>query len=1265
MRRTSKLIRPFVGLITVSAALILLAAQLSAQAPVTLQVSAAGTITPGMACPAPRESAVYATVGAAAACAKDGDTLDIAAGVYTENLILQRDLTLQGADAATTILDGGAVGRVLTLRGGIEVTLRGLTLRNGRAENGAGLFTLESTAILIDSVMTGNVATGRGGAIYSEAGTIMLTRSMITDNAAGSGGAIATDAGSITVNDSLIARNSAASGGGLFTASGTVKLSNTTLSGNTASDGGGLYTDSGTTSLNSVTIAANSASAGAGGVRSLRAEVKLSNTLIADNGVDCGGRMISLGYNLFQTPGGDCVVAGDVATTLTAVPALLGGLADNGGALLTHALLENSPAIDAGNPSGTGPTACTLVDGRGWERAWDEPHRCDIGAYETNALLPGNQPPLVENDYYLSGFLDPLTVDAVSGILVNDFDPDGDSISFTLKDTTSAGVLTLNPDGSFVYQPDLYFRGEDTFTYRVSDGNVWRQAEATIIISELAVKPIAPLGTVRHDYGNPVYQWITSPGASHFYLVVVNAAGQTVVNEVLTAASYCQDTVCSIDAARLRETYRLRPGRYQWYLRAWSRVALGEIAGPMTFRLQADPPGLVTPLNATETNTRRPTLNWSLQGEAVNASRFRVAVLDTEDLANNVLTVLLFDDFSRAEVCGDVDGTSCGLPVPVDLPNQTPLSAFIQSVGPGGQLNDTGPYDNGYAGPIDFTLTAPIPALPTVLAVEYGFGLPTIRWNDDAAATNFHVVIGTAGWQAFPFLQTYTRPQAGCNGTICQVQAQIALVNGSYNVAVKASGAGGDSTGGVYNNGYGVLENQPLSLPAPNVPSGGFAPLGGIATGRPAFRWNSVANAVSYRLRVQSVGSTEPLHLQWYWASDVGCPVHPAACSIVPPLTLAPGSYRWDVQAYGPGGLTGWGSPNGNAFSVGGSRPGLVTLLAPGGVVSQFSPTFRWQAVPNGDVYEIWIGNPAVTQTLHFLPYRSSEVCNGNSCSLTIANLLLENDNYLWNVRAQNPAGMGNWTPNGLAFSVDVPFPAAPNLLSPANDTVIFATNLPTLTWATVPNSQGYYLEVKNGSGALVYNQTYYSTDPVCSANACTVQLPSPVAYGLYRWRVIPGNINGAGTPSLSRKFLSLSINSQPLMIAPDDPAISRSGNWSVSAAPDAIGESVLVSSAQDALTLSFVGTQVDVVYLAAPQLGTFAVEIDGVIVQTVNANAPQPLYGQIVTAANLPPGQHTLRILVQQGQVAIDALVIDGQLVPPLLPPPTPEATAEIPASP
>jgi hypothetical protein len=68
-----------------------------------------------------------------------------------------------------------------------------------------------------------------------------------------------------------------------------------------------------------------------------------------------------------------------------------------------------------------------------------------------------------------------ITVSAASGVLANDIDPDtGNNTGLTASGpatTTQNGNLTLNADGSFVYNPAPGFEGTDTFTYTATDAN--------------------------------------------------------------------------------------------------------------------------------------------------------------------------------------------------------------------------------------------------------------------------------------------------------------------------------------------------------------------------------------------------------------------------------------------------------------------------------------------------------------------------------------------------------------------------------------------------------------------------------------------------------------------------------------------------------------------------------------------------------------------------------------------------------------------------
>jgi VCBS repeat-containing protein len=58
----------------------------------------------------------------------------------------------------------------------------------------------------------------------------------------------------------------------------------------------------------------------------------------------------------------------------------------------------------------------------------------------------------------------------VIDVLANDVDADGDELSALVVSGPAHGTLGFNPDGTVTYTPDADFFGEDSFTYRASDG---------------------------------------------------------------------------------------------------------------------------------------------------------------------------------------------------------------------------------------------------------------------------------------------------------------------------------------------------------------------------------------------------------------------------------------------------------------------------------------------------------------------------------------------------------------------------------------------------------------------------------------------------------------------------------------------------------------------------------------------------------------------------------------------------------------------------
>ena len=83
------------------------------------------------------------------------------------------------------------------------------------------------------------------------------------------------------------------------------------------------------------------------------------------------------------------------------------------------------------------------------------------------------------------------------GVLSNDTDADGDTLTAVLASNPSHGILTLNTNGSFTYQPTNNFIGTDSFTYSVSDGLSFSGAVATVSIIVSNRPPVA----VADSYG--------------------------------------------------------------------------------------------------------------------------------------------------------------------------------------------------------------------------------------------------------------------------------------------------------------------------------------------------------------------------------------------------------------------------------------------------------------------------------------------------------------------------------------------------------------------------------------------------------------------------------------------------------------------------------------------------------------------------------------------------------------------------------------------
>ncbi len=334
------------------------------------------------------------------------------------SLLVESADNITGPGANRLTISGNNASRVFTFNSGLDNTISGLSISNGIASGiskSGGNLTLNDCTISQNSsaanasagginassgsltlnrcTLSTNFAETQGGGISATFCTVVLTDCTLHENFANSsttgGGGIFMNGGSLALNRCTISSNSAgnasgnsASGGGIaFIGTGTGTITNCTISGNSATgSGGGIAVNTGRNlTLTHCTITGNTAASTTpanriGGIRvdGSTAILTMAHNIIANStGVDIG-----LSNNpAVNITGPNLVEDGSLLNTTSGDPNL-GPLANNGGPTQTHALLSNSPAIDAGNSS---IANLPMTDQRGFARRFFAP---DLGAYE-------------------------------------------------------------------------------------------------------------------------------------------------------------------------------------------------------------------------------------------------------------------------------------------------------------------------------------------------------------------------------------------------------------------------------------------------------------------------------------------------------------------------------------------------------------------------------------------------------------------------------------------------------------------------------------------------------------------------------------------------------------------------------------------------------------------------------------------------------------------------------------------------------------------
>ena len=331
-----------------------------------------------------------------------GGNLDLSGSSLVEIV----DSEFVGNDASN-----GGNGGGLYLEGGsrTDVEIIDSSFNGNRGKNGGAIFSRSNgTLNMVESELRDNLATAFGGGLnLSGSGQFYVDSTTISGNRAaeGDGGGIAAEddfGGMLVVSNSTISQNSANQAGGILVRSSEdalLSVLNSTISGNSAwSQGGGVsfraLNSNASASFLSSTIYQNrvrqTGRAGAG-VALIDADASFNNTIVAGNISDDAPDVFltndaSLSftqYNLFGVQPNavldDTNLSGTAATPLDP---RLAPLADNGGPTLTHALLNDSPAINMGSPEGELVTALQFDQrGAGFARILEG--ITDMGAFES------------------------------------------------------------------------------------------------------------------------------------------------------------------------------------------------------------------------------------------------------------------------------------------------------------------------------------------------------------------------------------------------------------------------------------------------------------------------------------------------------------------------------------------------------------------------------------------------------------------------------------------------------------------------------------------------------------------------------------------------------------------------------------------------------------------------------------------------------------------------------------------------------------------